>query len=86
MTSRLIPYEIGYIEEDDLPDEGEEFFCCPKCEQRFLARIEPIGEQAWKGDKPLIELLLCEDCLDSFGPSNLFFLWLDWNKEGDTIH
>mgnify|MGYP003126412261 FL=1 len=85
MTSRSTPYEIGYTEEEDSQDE-ENVFCCPKCKQSFVADVALVGEDIWEGKKPSIELILCEDCIDSFGPSNLYFLWLDWNQENDTIH
>jgi hypothetical protein len=45
-----------------------------------------VGEDIWEGKKPSIELILCEDCIDAFETSNLYFLWLDWQQEDDTIH
>ena len=85
MTSRSIPYEIGYTVEDDSQD-NESVFCCPKCQQKFVADVALVGEDIWEGKKPSIELMLCEDCIDSFETSNLYFLWLDWQQENDTIH
>ena len=85
MTSRSTPYEIGYTVEDDSQDK-KETFCCPKCQKNFVADVELVAEDIWGGAKPLIELILCEDCIDSMEPSNLYFLWLDSQPGQDTIH
>ena len=85
MTSPLIPYEIGCTEGDELIVEDDaKLFVCPKCEKKFFAFVEIVH-----GDEdmmPEVELILCTDCEESFDPSNLYLLWLDWNNDHDVVH
>ena len=85
MTYPLIPSEIGCTEVDELTIEAEEqLFCCPRCEKRFLAYVEVANGDTDK--MPVVELILCTKCEESFDAANLYLLWLDWNNSEDTIH
>jgi hypothetical protein len=85
MTSPLIPSEIGCTEVDELTIEAEEqLYCCPRCEKRFLAYVEVVNGDT--DQMPVVELILCTQCEESFDAANLYLLWLDWNNYEDTIH
>lgn len=85
MTSPLIPSEIGCTEVDELTIEAEEqLFCCPRCEKRFLAYVKVVNGDT--DQMPVVELILCTKCEESFDAANLYLLWLDWNNSEDTIH
>jgi hypothetical protein len=60
------------------------YFAAPRCEKRFLAYVEVVNGDT--DQMPVVELILCFQCEESFDAANLYLLWLDWNNSEDTIH